>query len=465
MPHSAIAQLKRLGRKTLEQPNWFDYRSIGLDASDVPALTALALQASYDDETLDEFEGYASIHAWRALAQLREPAAIPALLALADTNQTSDCDWLIGDLPNVLSTFGAEALLPIEHKLCSGQGDIFARAAMAEALTHIATNHPDRRDACVTAIAKSLQAFTDNDPVYNAMLIISLVRLKAVEQASLMAAAFDANRVDWSLLGDWEEVQIELGLLAERQTPKPRFIDWHPTPQDTTELDDKRYQIHIALDNIAPPIWRQLTLSCWTTLEELHAIIQAVMGWEFAHTYQFTDRHGNIFVPEPELVRPAAGRISKDDSLVSLSEVLQQPGDILHYHYDFGDDWRHTITLEAVDDHADDTLFDPVCLDGGRACPPEDCGGPWGYQEKLQILADPEHELHQDMQDWFGEDFDPEAFDLSACQQELDSLGYVSGFPDFAPLPDTTGKPRKAGKKNKRRQQKKARKAQRKRKK
>lgn len=470
MASSAIAALKRLGRPSLEGRDWYDYRSLGLGMDDIPMLAEIAAQKSYDDESLDEEEGYASIHAWRALGQLGDVSAIPPLLTLVDAK--SDCDWLFEDLPRVLSSFGEAALAAIARKLQEPNLDCYGGGAVAESLVLLAQQKPELREPCVDALAAPLQAFTHNEPMLNAMLIHLLVELKAVERAPLMEAAFAADAVDWSYAGDWEAVQVALGLLEARRTPKPNYFAWRleealESENEDFRDDERRYRLRIELEGIEPPIWRSIEISSWTSLAELHLLIQAVMPWENAHLYQFIDSQGRRYEPESAQARLVSlAEDIFDDDKTSLKQVLGNPGDKLLYWYDFGDDWRHVLTLESVDEYEVDDLGGARCLDGARACPPEDCGGPWGYKDKLEILADPEHEEHEVIREWFGGDFDPEAFDREDAEEGLllalenSDLG-LPGWDEPASRP----KANKAKKKAKRKQEKKARKAQRKRKK
>jgi hypothetical protein len=91
------------------------------------------------------------------------------------------------------------------------------------------------------------------------------------------------------------------------------------------------------------------------------------------------------------------------------------------YVYDFGDDWRHTVKLEALVDADPETIY-PRLLSAQGRCPPEDVGGPWGYAEYLDAMADPNHEHHADMVEWRGPDFDPEIVDEVAIQKRLTGL-------------------------------------------
>jgi len=105
------------------------------------------------------------------------------------------------------------------------------------------------------------------------------------------------------------------------------------------------------------------------------------------------------------------------ENKTKLGDVLTAPGDRLLYEYDFGDGWQHDVLLEQVLSHEDS--FQPVCVAGERACPPEDCGGPHGFAELLDILRNPDHPEHADRLEWLGDDFDPEHLDLTEINQNL----------------------------------------------
>lgn len=108
-----------------------------------------------------------------------------------------------------------------------------------------------------------------------------------------------------------------------------------------------------------------------------------------------------------------------DEEDVRLADVLREPKQRIQYEYDFGDGWVHEIMLEKILPREKQELL-PVCVKGKRACPPEDCGGVWGYEALLKVLSDPKHEQYEDMQEWVGDDdFDPEAFCPDSANQRL----------------------------------------------
>lgn len=177
------------------------------------------------------------------------------------------------------------------------------------------------------------------------------------------------------------------------------------------------FQIKITLRDISPPIWRRIqTKDC--TLHELHVLIQISMGWEFDHLYNFTI--GGVVYCAPEAMFNSKAR---DVGRARLSDVL--PEENLRprflYHYDFGDDWLHQIIVEERFEPEDATTHYPVCIAGERACPPEDCGGPWGYAHKLAAHQDPDYKWDDETLDWFA-DLDPERFDRDAVNASLQRL-------------------------------------------
>jgi len=176
------------------------------------------------------------------------------------------------------------------------------------------------------------------------------------------------------------------------------------------------YQLKITLRGVSkPPVWRRVLVPADVTLRDLHEVIQQAMGWDDYHLHVFSTGWQEYGSPDPEL-----GHAS--DRKVRLSQVLTGPGDRLRYTYDFGDDWEHDIVAEETRPAVPGETY-PSCVAGKGACPPEDCGGAWGYAELKEILADPSHEEHQNMLDWLGldagEGFDPKAFSVAGVNARL----------------------------------------------
>jgi len=186
--------------------------------------------------------------------------------------------------------------------------------------------------------------------------------------------------------------------------------------RSATRSTDVIVQIKIKLLGVSkPPVWRRLQLRADTRLDHLHDIIVAAFGWQDYHMHVFTSGPEKFGMPDPELGHA-------DERQISLGELIGGIGDRLRYTYDFGDDWEHEIVVEDLLDADPDTHY-PLLAAAKGACPPEDCGGPWGYAELKDILADPSHDQHQEMLDWLGLDitsaFDPNAIATDQIEHEL----------------------------------------------
>lgn len=181
------------------------------------------------------------------------------------------------------------------------------------------------------------------------------------------------------------------------------------------------YQIKITLIDSKPPIWRRLLISSETTLNKLHDIIQVAMGWTDSHLHAFRINGEEFSAPMPYDPGHLAEMGMKSTHRKKLSTLVTGKGDTFFYDYDFGDDWRHQIIVEEVLP-PDPKQPLPVCIEGKRACPPEDVGGIWGYDDFLEAIGNPNHPEHEMYVDWAGEDFDPEAFDVAEVNSELKSL-------------------------------------------
>ena len=152
------------------------------------------------------------------------------------------------------------------------------------------------------------------------------------------------------------------------------------------------YQVRVDLDGAKPPIWRRLLLSSELMLDELHAVLQQAMGWTDSHLHQFLAGENKMdplavqYHMQFMLDEGAEGVL---ENRVRLDELLTGPKGRLFYWYDFGDDWEHTLVVENVLPRSGEEPS-AICIGGARACPPEDCGGIWGYHELLvdQVILD-----------------------------------------------------------------------------
>jgi hypothetical protein len=186
--------------------------------------------------------------------------------------------------------------------------------------------------------------------------------------------------------------------------------------RELSRSNDVIVQIKVKLLGVTkPPVWRRLQFRADTTLNHLHEMLVAAFGWQDYHMHCFSSGPEEFGVPDPEL-----GFI--DERHVTLGELIGGVGDRLRYTYDFGDDWQHEIVVEELLD-PDPEIHYPVLVAAKGACPPEDCGGPWGYAELKDILTNPSHGQHQDMLDWLGlnhaSEFHPAAVATDDIEEDL----------------------------------------------
>jgi Plasmid pRiA4b ORF-3-like protein len=183
------------------------------------------------------------------------------------------------------------------------------------------------------------------------------------------------------------------------------------------EIPQEIYQIKITLLGTTPPIWRRLLVPAGMTLEQLHDVLQVAMGWEDCHMHDFQIGQKRFGKPDPNdrlMGLPATG----NERTVRMFSVLGKVGAKAVYTYDFGDGWEHSIAVEKVL-APEPGLAYPVCTAGKLHGPPEDCGGILGYYNLLEAIRDPDHEEHEEMLEWIGEGFDPDAFSVDEVNRRL----------------------------------------------
>ena len=178
------------------------------------------------------------------------------------------------------------------------------------------------------------------------------------------------------------------------------------------------YQFKITLRDSKPPIWRRIQVHSDTRLDQMHKILQSVMGWWDYHLHQFIIDDNYYGIPDDDYVGFLDMHNQKQ---FKLHDFTSTEGFKCTYEYDFGDSWEHILLLEKILP-AEKGLQYPVCIKGKRACPPEDVGGIWGYEYFLEAINDPEHEEHEMYLDWVGGEFDPEWFDINEINKALKKL-------------------------------------------
>lgn len=220
-----VDRLLKLGAEPARRRAWPDYLALGLEERHVPALVRIAVDPELHAAPAWDARRWAPTHAWRALAQLEAVDAIGPLLLLLQREM--DNDWVLDEVPEVLGMIGPRSLAGATMLLFDEGADEEVRIAAADAIAAVAFHHPDRRDEAVAVLAKQLEDWSLQGRRLNAYLVDSLVELRAKEAAPLMEAAYAAGAVDVDAVGDWEDAQVDLGLIPERITPYPAA---HPAP-------------------------------------------------------------------------------------------------------------------------------------------------------------------------------------------------------------------------------------------
>lgn len=184
-----------------------------------------------------------------------------------------------------------------------------------------------------------------------------------------------------------------------------------PTTQGASTL---AYQLYVELEWVQPKVWRRLLVPVAIDLPLLHATLLYGMGWQGGHIHEFVigrERFGpNDMADLEDIV---------DEEGVTLREMLGARKTFV-YVYDFGDDWRHKVKVEQIVT-MDKPITNGVCIGGENACPPEDVGGPPGYEEFLAAMADPKHPEHRELKKWVGGSFDPAAFNVAEVNERLNA--------------------------------------------
>ncbi|BDM83556.1 IS1096 element passenger TnpR family protein [Acaryochloris marina] len=243
-----------------------------------------------------------------------------------------------------------------------------------------------------------------------------------VEEDEDLSAILAQMEWEMQVLGELDECLVKVKLSPEQEVngfapvngvavDKPEGIELEAVikePSDWPKITSigmsseasSVYQLKITLLGVRPQVWRRFQVPETTTLAQLHFVIQTVMGWEGYHLHQFSE---------------------SEDEAMTLAELIEDDLFSFGYLYDFGDMWQHEIKVEKRLASKPGKNY-PICLAGKRACPPEDCGGDWGYAHLLRVLKNPRHSQYEERMEWVGSDFDPKVFDIDEVNQALREL-------------------------------------------
>lgn len=221
-----VNQLTTLGdpreKKQVNFSDSMDYTSIGISEKDIPELIEMLNDEDLYYQDSDNPEVWSSLHAWRALGQLRAKKAIPPLINLLD--EIEDNDWLGEELPEVFGLIGEEGIEPLKKYLYDDSKDEHARAVIANSLERIAENIPSKREECIEILCDFLSKSTHELETLNGLIASYLVDLKAIDKINVIKEAYDKDIIDCCIQGDFEDVEIELGLRDKRSTPQRNYV-------------------------------------------------------------------------------------------------------------------------------------------------------------------------------------------------------------------------------------------------
>ena len=225
-----VLALCALGEDPARKREWIDYPTVlGLTEEHIPELIRIVEDIEIFmpiDEDVDEDapEIFSSIHAWRALGQLKAGEAVPALIDLAVRNEELDIDWILSGIPMAMKMIGPIALPALEEYLNKNEQLEWANATISDSVAEIGLAYPENRMDCIKILEKRLESYEINLRYINASLIHDLTRLNATESDELIKQAFDSDNVDLSLMGDYEDYQISVGLMKKRRTPQRNYM-------------------------------------------------------------------------------------------------------------------------------------------------------------------------------------------------------------------------------------------------
>lgn len=207
----------------LELDEWPDYLDLGFTENHIEDLIKMALDNDLHESLTGGEEIWAPVHAWRTLGQLKAISAAKPLLELFSKLDHDFGDWIAEEIPEVMEMIGPESLTAIQEYTLTNDDGIYANISALDSIVRIAQKYPEVKSECIDFLVNQLKGHTKQDTSYNGFLILYLTKLKAIEAIDIIAEAFHQDAVDLSVMGDFEDVEIDLGLKTERTTPPPKL--------------------------------------------------------------------------------------------------------------------------------------------------------------------------------------------------------------------------------------------------
>jgi hypothetical protein len=237
---SPVVELLTLGRPE-KLKDWPDYLELGFTKEHVDELSRMAVDWELHEDESDDELYWAPVYAWRILGQLKAEEALDSLLLLVGVMDEYDSDWIGEELPEVFGMIGPSAIPHLKKFLKEGGDKLWGRVLAVDSLKVIGNKYYQARVICINTLLEQLKEFYYNQDTLNAFLISSLIDLKGTEALPVIKEAYEADMVDPMVCGDWEDVQVEFGILKNRVTPPLYgFSDFFEPPPETAQNTDKK---------------------------------------------------------------------------------------------------------------------------------------------------------------------------------------------------------------------------------
>lgn len=238
---SPVAELLTMSRPE-ELRDWPDYLELGFTHEHVAELSRMAVDWDLHEDESDDELYWAPIYAWRILGQLKAEEALDSLMLLVGVMDEFDSDWIGEELPEVFAMIGPSAIPHLKKFLKEGGDKLWGRVLATDSLKVIGNKFYQAKVVCINVLLEQLKEFYDNQDTLNAFLISSLIDLKGTEALPVIEEAYEADMVDTMVCGDWEDVQIEFGILKNRITPPSYGLSglFLPRPETKPKKDQEK---------------------------------------------------------------------------------------------------------------------------------------------------------------------------------------------------------------------------------
>ena len=236
-----VSQLLTQGDCRSNSSKWPNYLELGFSSEHIPELIRMLSDEDLLNADSDSEEVWSSVHAWRVLGQLQAVEAVKPLLEQVYRIDDEDADWVSEEYPKVFMMIGPQAIPELSSYLATGYG-LFARICVANGIKEIGIEYPDSREQCVETLTKQLTQFSHNDESLNGFLISFLVNLEAVVSIDVIRKAFQNESVDHGIIGDFEDIEIAMGLRLTRSTQKLEldFDKYRQTTNHSFDLPESK---------------------------------------------------------------------------------------------------------------------------------------------------------------------------------------------------------------------------------